>query len=260
MGTIMSKVALPGLTNSSANPLSSRTMSLPTNKNPFTIVGKWTDDLIKQIEIKIDEINETTSDFTRKRHPNNRYWKAQVHFKHGKYEQRIIKMADCDVPYIKATNYGTDYIVARLQKAVGDAIVQEALKKDIVVSLQDKRAASDENNWWMTINNTSGRIGVIDKQGQFDPKDLGAIFTKTNEGVKLNLDLVFSIRLTITDKRERTSRDAFTLVADCSRGAITAARLDIQAPSVEASIPQQPASKEDIASAELIDMIDGLLV
>ncbi|KAF5530701.1 hypothetical protein FNAPI_13495 [Fusarium napiforme] len=235
-------------------------MSLPTNKNPFTSVGKWTQALVDQLDIEIDDIKETTSDFTRKKYPKNRYWKAQIKFKHGQYGIKIVKMNDCDVPYIKSATYGTKYILARLQKVVGDTIAAKALEKDIIVSLQDKRAVSDENNWWVTINNTNGRIGIIDSHGNFDPKDAGAVFAKTEQGMKLNIDLVFSIKLTITDGRDRTTKDAFTLVADCSRGAIQAIRQDIEPPAVEATIPQQAASKSDIASQELCDALDSLML
>ncbi|PHH90156.1 hypothetical protein CDD83_4378 [Cordyceps sp. RAO-2017] len=233
-------------------------MSLPTKKNPFVATGKWTLPLLEQLEIKIDDIAETTSDFTRIKNPTNRYWKAYIHFVSGKYESRIIKMCDCDVPYMKATNYGTEFIVARLQKVVGDAIKAKALEKNIVVDLSDKRAASDENNWWMTINNVNGRIGLIDGEGRFEPRDLGAIMNKTEAGVKLNLDLVLSLRLTLENKKDRDSRSAFNIVADCSRGAIIAARQDIEAPAVETGVPQQSASKEDVASQELVDMLSEL--
>lgn len=261
--TIMSKVPLPGLTKSSKAILNDLNMSqtkFSSNKNPFTTNAKWTPDLLKQISIVIDDPVETTSNFTRQRNPTNRYWKAQVHFEFDKFKQRIIKMADCDVPYIKATNYGSQFIVARLQKAVSDAIVAEALKKNIIITIQDKRAASDDNNWWTTINNIDGRIGTVDNAGQFEPKDLGAIFNKTQEGVKINFDVVLTIKLTTTDKRDKTSRDAFSLVADCSRGALIAVKQDIEAPQVETNIPQQPASKGDIAPQELTELIDQLLI
>lgn len=247
------KVPLPGLTSNYTE-----SMSLPAGKNPFHSTGKWNPANLKDIIVEIDEIKETTSDFTRKKNPKNRYWKASIKFKFGGYESRIIKMADCDIPFVKATNYGTDYIVARLQKAVGDKIVEEALKHNIIVNLQDKRAASNEHNWWMTINNTNGHIGIVDGSANFEPQDLGNIFAKTESGVKLNLDLVFSIRLTKTDNGDRTTKDVFNLVADCSRGSIKAIKQDIEAPAVEASIPQQPASKQDVAGQELLDAIAEL--
>ncbi|KJZ69349.1 hypothetical protein HIM_11260 [Hirsutella minnesotensis 3608] len=235
-------------------------MSLTSGKNPFPNVGKWTPELLNRIQVEIDDVKETTSPFTRSKNPGNRYWKAYVHFKFEKFESKIIKMTDCDVPHIKASNYGTDFIIARLQKSVGDKIVAEALKKDIVVSLDDKRVPSDENNWWLTINNTSGRIGTINPRGEFDPKDLGAIFKATEEGVKLNLDLVFSLKLTLENKRDRSNVDKFSLVADCSRGAIRAIRQAVEAPSIDTAIPQQKASKDDVASQELVDEIDKLML
>ncbi|KAM4067447.1 hypothetical protein HRG_012263 [Hirsutella rhossiliensis] len=111
-------------------------MSLNPSKNPFPNIGKWTPELLNQIEIVIDDVKETTSPFTRSKSPNNRYWKAFVHFKYATYESKIIKMSDCDIPHINAANYGSDFIIAKLQKCVGDKIAAEALKKDIIQAIQ----------------------------------------------------------------------------------------------------------------------------
>ncbi|PHH59216.1 hypothetical protein CDD81_3558 [Ophiocordyceps australis] len=234
--------------------------SIPSNKSPFNIIGKWDREILDHIQIEIGDPKETTSDFTRKKNPNNRYWKAYVTFKYGKHDSRIIKMLNCDVPHIKSSNYGIEYIVANLQREVGDAIVEAAMKKDIIANMHDKRAASTDDNWWLTINNINGRVGLIDQLGEFEPRDMGMIFTKTESGIRLNLDLVFCLRLTIDEKRDRTSKDVFNVVADCSRGAIMAVRQEVQAPTVEAAIPQQRATKQDIASQELIDALDQLLI
>ncbi len=261
--TVMSKVALPGLTSSSRD--TNNVMSEKTGakgKNPFHSIGDWNLSNIKDIEVVIGEVNETTSKFTREKNANNRYWKAPVSFRttDGKYESKIIKMFNCDVPYMSSTNYGKDYIVARLNKIVGEKIAAAALEKNIIVDTSDKRAVSDENSWWLTVNNADGRMGLVDSHGEFDPKDLVKVFTNTEKGMKVNFDLVFNIKLAKTDKKDRSSKDAFNLVSDCSRGAVKALNQDIEAPPTEGAIPQQAASKQDVASQELIDMFNEFAV
>lgn len=263
------RIPLPGLTsekqpktNIKAMPSEndSKTSALPRNRNPFTTVAEWTPEKLSEIEILIHDLNETTSDFTRKRNPKNRYWKGKVSFKFGEYESNILKMSNCEVPYLKATNYGTDYFIARLQKPVADAIVSAAMKKDILATHVDPRVGASPNEWWMTINGISGRTGVVDSNGNFTPRDLHSILTKTESGVRVNLDLVFSLRLTIEGGQDRKNTNAFRIVPDCSRAAIKAVRQDITPPAVESQIPSQPAAKADVASQELIDALDALLL
>lgn len=256
----MSKVALPGLTRGSSTSQDTKAnMSLPTDKNPFISVGNWTPQLLSQIEVKIGDPVETTSDFTRKRNPTARYWKASVEFRHKEFKSRIIKMNGVDVPYVKATNYGQDFIYARLQKCVGDAIVAAGLPKDLKVTTADKRVSSGAEEMWMTINGTAGRIGLVDASGNFDSKDVVAVFNKTQNGIKVNLDVVFNIRLQLVE-RDRTARDIFAISADCSRASIKAGNVEVEPPAVDGTVPQQQASRNDIASQELIDMFDNLLV
>lgn len=256
----MSKVALPGLTRGSSTSQDTKAnMSLPANKNPFISVGDWTPELLSQIEVKVGDPVETTSDFTRKRNPTFRYWKASVEFKYKEFKSRIIKMNGVDVPYVKATNYGQDFIYARLQKSVGNAIVAAGLPKDLKITTADKRVSSGAEEMWMTINGTAGRIGLVDASGNFDSKDVVAVFNKTQNGIKVNLDVVFNIRLQLVE-RDRTARDVFTISADCSRASIKAGNVEVEPPAVDGTVPQQQASRNDIASQELIDMFDNLLV
>ncbi|KAG5932936.1 hypothetical protein E4U59_007151 [Claviceps monticola] len=188
-------------------------------------VARW-------ISIRLDSDKETTSEFTRKNNPKNRYWKAGVRFVE-------------------------DYAVARLQRGVGEKIVGAAAKQGGIVDMTDKRAVSDEDSWWLTVNNINGRSGCFDKDAVFSQVDLGKIFTKTQQGLKVNLDLVFSIRLTKSEA-DRTDDDVFNLVADCSRCAIKAMNVDVQAPLLETAILQQRAYRMNIAPTELIDQLNAL--
>jgi hypothetical protein len=257
----MSKVALPGLT--SAKPPKMTEVSedtLPKGKNPFLTTLTWTPELMKQIEVVISDLTETTSDFTRKRNPKNRYWKAKVSFKHGSYTSQIIKIGGCEVPYMKATNYGKDYFIASLQKPIADAIIASAMQKEIIVTKNDPKIHCPDNEWWATINGIAGRTGIVDGAGNFVTRDLDLILQKTEQGVLVNLDLVLTIRLTTTDGSERSSKSPFRIVPDCSRAAIKELRRDVQPPQVESQIPQQQAARGDVASQDLIDALDALLL
>jgi len=161
---------------------------------------------------------------------------------------------------MKASNYGADYVYACLQKCVGDAIVAAGMEKDILISLEDAKAASNDTQWWMTINGLGGRVGIVDANGQFESRDLQMILNKTEQGVQINFDLVFSLRLTLENGEDRKNQHAFRIVPDCSRGAIKALRQDIEPPSIDSQIPQQKAVKGDVASQELIDAIDALII
>ena len=61
-------------------------------RNLIANVGEWNQELISQLEVVITDIEETTSDFTRKRNPKNRYWKAKVNFKQGNHQSRLLRM------------------------------------------------------------------------------------------------------------------------------------------------------------------------
>ena len=254
--TVMTiKVPLPGLTDQSHSNMADK---LPKNRNPFQTVANWTPDMMKEIGIVLTDVTETTSDFTRKKNPKNRYWRGNITFKYKEYESRILKMAGCGVPYTKSTNYGTDYVYASLQKSVSDAIIAACMKKDIIVTTDDPKFTSGPNEWWATINGLKDKVGTVTADGEFSPKDLSAILKKTELGVRINFDLVFSIRLTVTDEQDRKPQQAFRIVPDCSRASIKSIREEIEPPSIESSIPQQPAAKVDVASQELLDAIDAL--
>jgi len=168
--------------------------------------------MLSEVQVVLSGINETTSDFTRKSKPKNRYWKGKVTFKFGEFESQILKMSGCDVPYVKATNYGTEFLYASLQKPVADAIIASGLKKDIIISHVDPKINCPSNEWWMTVNGINGRTGVVDSSGNFSSRDLQTIFMKTEAGVKINFDLVFNIRLTLSDGDDRKPNSVFRIV------------------------------------------------
>ncbi|KIW35740.1 uncharacterized protein PV06_11917, partial [Exophiala oligosperma] len=185
-----------------------------------------------------------------------------VVFKYKEYESRIIKMQRCNVSYSETANYGTDYCYATLNKAIGEAIVQAGLKMDVRVTLQDPKVSGGteyDDQWWMTINGLKGRTGIVDNNGEFEPKDLGQVMQQSKHGAVMNFDLVFSIRLTKENNKERGPTDTFNIIPECSRGAIKSINLEIEPPNVETQIPTQKAVKDDVASDELVNALNALL-
>lgn len=255
--TVMSKVPLPGLSNEKQSKMSD---PLPKGKNPFNNRGDWTPEQLKQLNITVADLRETTSDFTRKRNPGHRYWKGQIIFKFDGFESRILKMNNCAVPYNKNATYGKDFIYANLQKPVADAIVAACAREEIIATHHDNKLSGTDQDWWATINGTDGRLGTVDQSGDFDPKDMKTVFDRSENGALFNFDLVFSIRLTIEGGRERRPNDSFRIVTDCSRGAVKAINQSIPPPFVESQIPQQKATRTDVASQELLDAIGALSV
>ncbi|KAM3518252.1 hypothetical protein NHJ13051_008327 [Beauveria bassiana] len=228
---------------------------LPKGKNPFASVGEWNLANLENVVVEISKPKETTSDFTRSKNKDNRYWKAEVSFstKDGAYKSRIIKANNCPVPHSDQANYGDSFLMASLPRVIGEKIAAAALQQNIIVDINDKRAVSTANNWWLTINNTRNHLGLVDKDGSFAVKSLDKAFASTEAGMMINFDLVFNLKLTKSDQADRHTNDAFSLVADCSRGAVKAMKQDVEPPQVEGSVPQQPAVRNDIASQELID-------
>ncbi|KAL4766738.1 hypothetical protein BDW60DRAFT_201843 [Aspergillus nidulans var. acristatus] len=256
----MSKVALPGLTATNNNLNMDLTLSERIkDKNPFASVSKWTEKFLDEVTIDISDIKETTSDFTRKRNAGHRYWKGSITFKYKNHSSKILKMSQCAVPFTKASNYGADYVYARLQKPVCDAIIKSAMSKGIVVTGIDPKVSGSDNEWWVTINNIAGRIGTVDAAGNFEAKDFRTALEKSELGALVNFDLTFAIRLTLENNADRKPHDVFRIVPDCSRGAIKFINQEIEPPSIETQIPQQKATKEDVADQELIDSLNALL-
>ena len=169
-------------------------------------------------------------------------------------------MAGCEVPFVKSTNYGTDYFYAHLQKPIADAIIAAGMKKDIIVTKSDPKMTAPDSEWWATINGTSGRIGIVDGSGNFHTKDFDQLLKKTEKGVLVNLDLVLTIRLTTSDGADKKPQSAFRIVPDCSRASIKTVNQEVEPPPIDSQVPQQAAARGDIVSQEVLDLLDGLLL
>ncbi|KAL9122216.1 MAG: hypothetical protein Q9187_001233 [Circinaria calcarea] len=256
--TVMTEgVALPGLTKNMASTSLPKALNTP---NPFESITNWTPELLQHVRIKITTPNETTSEFTRKNNPNNRYWKALVSFSIKDRESRVIKSARALIPYVDNANYGVDFCYATLNRSIGEAIRDAAAKQDINVTLDDARVASNSEQWWMSVNGIKGRVGVIDKDGSFDPKDLAQILKTSERGVMVNMDTAFSLSLSKGETKARNPQDVFHLKVDCSRAAIKAINQDVDAPATATAIPVQRAAKEDIASEDLMAQLSSLSI
>lgn len=261
-------VPLSGLTDKQRPNMSeeSARSSIPKNKNPFHVVSNWTPEMLKLVDIVVPEPIETTNDFTKSKQRAARYWSTEVTFQYEDpdtkrvWSSKIIKMAECDVPRVDNASYGGDYFYATCNKAIGDAIVAAANKKNIAATIDDEKTVSNENQWWKTINKAKNRIGVLDKEGNFAAQDLHNIMLKTEAGLKVALDVSVKLKYNTKDGSNRKPDSPFRLVFDASRGFIRKLRNDIMPPPLESSIETAPASKKDIAGDELLDELASLQI
>jgi hypothetical protein len=260
------KVALPGLTNSKSSTMSEDQVraQFPKNKNPFHVITNWTPEMLSLVDIDVPEPIETTNDFTRSKQRAARYWSTEVTFNYTdpetnkEYKSGVIKMSDNDIPRIDNQSYGGDYFYATCNKAIGDAIVKAAAKKNIAATTDDEKTVSNENQWWKTINKAKGRMGVLDGSGNFNPKDLHGIMLKTEAGVKGAIDISVKLKFNTKDGSNKKPSSQFRLVFDLSRGFIRKLRNDVAPPPLETSVETAPVSKKDIASDELLQELDAL--
>lgn len=236
---------------------------IPPGKNPFHTINNWTPELLSLIEIVVDTPIETTNDFTRSKQKAGRYWSTEVKFKYNdgknEYESGVIKMTNNSVPYIKNESYGGGYFYATCNKAIGDAIRDAAAKSNIQVATDDEKAISNTEQWWKTINKADGKVGILQDDGTFVPRDLHEILLKTESGVSMSIDVIVKLKFgSKTGKNYNPSKDKLRIILDCSRGIIKGLRNGIEPPPIEASVEQTPVSRTDIATESLLAELESL--
>lgn len=227
-------------------------------KNHFVNIGNWTPDKLKNLQVIIGPIKETTSSFTKKNSgENHRYWKAPIEFKYENMTSKVIKMAAVHVPYVEKQNYGKSYVMASLQRAIGDAIVKAGIASDITITLDSGNIKNPKESWWATINGIDGKVGIANGKADFVTTDLYSVFDRTNKkGVVANLDLVFHIKFATDDSSDRNNKSTFTIAADCSRMVLlTVGVPDMPSPPIDSVVPMQALSKQDVASQELVTQL-----
>ena len=169
----------------------------------------------------------------------------------------VIKVGQCGVPYIGNESYGGDYFYATFNKALVDSIVSAGNAAGLTVQPNDDKLPLTERTPWKTINKAKGRVGILDKGGNFLPKDLHNIFVKTERGVRVSVDVIVKLKVH-TDGGSRTQRTPFKVVFDCSRCYIRSAPKDIEPPALESFVETVRSSKADVASDDLIHDLESL--
>lgn len=256
------KVPLPGLTREN-NMSTSTDQKIPAGKNPFHVVTNWTPELLSKIEVVVEDPIETTNDFTRSKQKAARYWSGDVKFKFSdgkaEYESGVIKMSNNQIPYIKNESYGGGYFYATCNRAIGEAIRDAAAKKNINVVIDDEKAMSDTEHWWKTINKTDGRVGVLQQDATFVPKDFHQVLVKTESGISASIDVIVKLKFNSrSGKNFNPGKDAYRINFDCSRAVIRSLRNPIEPPPLQTSVEQVPVSRADVAAESLLNELDSL--
>lgn len=259
------KIALPGLTKNQPSNMSDQVRAkFPKGKNPFHVITDWTPEMLDLVDIQVSQPIETTNDFTRSKQRAARYWSSEVKFSYTdpdsnkEFTSGVIKMAGNDIPRVDSASYGGDFFYATCNRAIGDAIVAAAAKKNITVTIDDEKTVSNQNQWWKTINKAKNRIGVLNSSGEFNAKDLHNIMLKTEAGIKASLDVSIKLKFNTKDGSNMKPTSPFRIVFDLSRGFIRGLRNDVAPPAIETSVETAPVSKKDIVSDDLLNEIDAL--
>ena len=251
-------VPLTGLARVENMSQENKAAKLPSKGNPFEVFNNWNEETFNEVEVVIGTINETTSDFTKKKNPKNRYWRAPVTFKIRDHESEVLKQTNIEVPYNKGQTYGQDYMYVAMPKFVGKHIEEAAAKQGIAVQVDDERLNSTDTKWWKTLNNCADNCGIITKDGQFQQRDISNAFRSSKQGIIVNVDYCVSLRLTKTTTDDRNDQDVFRDVLDCSRVALKHVRVDVEGPPLTARVPTTKAIKDDVATDELMQQLESL--
>lgn len=247
------KVPLTGMAKNNTT----QAQTLPPNKNPFETISNWTPELLSLIDVVVAEPVETTNDFTKSKKANARYWSAEVLFRYEAYESKVIKMTGCQIPYIQNASYGGDYFYSTFNKALGDAIVKAGNNIGLTVQPNEDKLPYTDEFPWKTINKAGGRVGILDREARFLPKNLHDLLLKTESGIRASIDVIIKLKGN-TNGPNRNQRTPFKIVVDCSRCYIRQTRQDIPAPELESVVETIRGTKADIASDDLINELEGL--
>lgn len=238
--------------------------AFPKNRNPFHVIKEWTPQMLELVEIRVGDAVETTNDFTKSKSKAARYWSRSVTFSYTdpetnkEYTSGVIRMTNNDIPWINNQSYGVGFFYATCNRAIGNAIVDAATKKSVTCTMDDEKTVSNENQWWKTINKAENRIGALEKDGTFVPRNIHDIMLKTEAGIKASLDVIVKLKFNTKDGSNIKPNSQYRINFDLSRGFIRGLRNDVAPPSIEASVETAPVSKTDIATDELLDELESL--
>ncbi|KAK0100520.1 hypothetical protein ONS95_006981 [Cadophora gregata] len=167
---------------------------LPSNKNPFTTYGSWTEDTMSQIEIVVPVLtgkNESTNELTRSTKPEMRYWKAPIVFKYGNYTSTTMPFDNVQIPYHTGKGYGSNFVYICLPGFAASKF-SEAAKVRRPTVVNEKSLQPDRNRWWKVANKVEESFGVVNAETKrFQKKSLEVIFDATNSGISASVILSF---------------------------------------------------------------------
>ncbi|KAL1966807.1 hypothetical protein VTN77DRAFT_3772 [Rasamsonia byssochlamydoides] len=172
---------------------------------------EWTPESVKNLEITFAQIADNTSEFTRteiRSKVPKRYYDVKLSFAWEGKESPYLRMDEAIIPYVPpriqrkgarggAGNnaYGSRYVYAALPRCVLDHIVDEAVAHGYRVALGDPKMPSTSEDWWVTLNFSTGAHVKIERQkgAGFTDTSLGRIFLASKRGVSANI--IMSVKL-----------------------------------------------------------------
>lgn len=207
--------------------------TLPTNKNPFTTFGAWTDSTISEVEILMPVLtgkNESTNELTRSTRPEARYWKAPIVFKHGNFTSTTMRFDNVHVPFHTGKGYGSNFIYLCLPGFVAEKFA-EAGKSRRPTVVHEKSLQPDKNRWWKVANKVEDSFGVVNGgTGKFQKKSLEVIFDATSSGITASVVLSFMFKASTDSMEPLKPTTTGTISVNLERGFISCTDVNVEMP------------------------------
>lgn len=207
--------------------------ALPTNKNPFTTYGNWTDNTMSQIDIVVPVLtgkNESTNELTRSSKPEMRYWKAPIVFKYGNFTSTTIRFDNVHIPYHTGKGYGSSFIYLCLPGFAGSRF-SEAAKVRRPTVVNEKSLLPDRNRWWKVANKVEDAFGVVNAETKkFQKKSLEVIFDATNAGITASVVLSFLFKASTDSLEPLKPTTTGTISVVLERGFISSTDVNVEMP------------------------------
>jgi len=213
--------------------LKTKRQTLPTNKNPFTTFGAWTEETMSQIEIVMPALtgkNESTNELTRKTRPEARYWKGPIVFKYGNFTSTTIRFDNVQIPFHTGKGYGSNFIYLCLPGFAADKFAEAGKTKRPTV-VYEKSLQPDRNRWWKVANKVEDTLGVINGETKkFQRKNLEVIFDATSSGITASVVLSFLFKASTDNIEPLKPTTTGTISVNLERGFISATDISVEMP------------------------------
>jgi hypothetical protein len=231
--------------------------------SPFDKIVDWDRETLKKIVIGLTVPVETTSEFTRKQKPTERYWKSTINFHYKSFESDKLRFSSIPVPYVPdKSTYGVSYAYGILNSYVKEAILSAAASVGMRVDCDDPKLVSNETQWWKTINKIERHVFSLRSNGHRDFVLVDQLMQGTEAGVQLSGGLMFTLKYSTTNNEDMPNGATYKIGVEAKELYVVAAGVAVAQPTyaVREKVPTSASKpvKSDAASDELLELLRNL--